>query len=205
MSTERQKPDRGRGLGTCLCGERSEKSGAYREQHAVNQKQRLIRICPPGTFRSRSTKRKSRISPISGPAGCPPARPDCPNCRHPTNLTNHRVRTSQSSSLSDGSCSIPAVCDTRGDRLNWVVSRPSLAPGWTARLRRFETFLLSLRNWKAPPHFEHALESEGRSLNVPALWQLAQADQGTPSYINFTKCELCHTSRPIPHLIFQPA
>ena len=31
------------------------------EQHAVNQKQRLIRICPPGTFRSRSTKGKSRI------------------------------------------------------------------------------------------------------------------------------------------------
>jgi hypothetical protein len=77
------------------------------EQHAVSQKQRRIRICPPGTFRSRSTKGRSRISSISGPAGCPPARPDCANCRQPANLTNHRVRTSQSSSLSDGSCPKP--------------------------------------------------------------------------------------------------
>jgi len=81
------------------------KERAYREQHAVNQKRRLIRICPTGRFRSRSAKGKSRISPISGPAGCPPARPDCANCRNPANLTNHhRVRTWQSSSLSDGSC-----------------------------------------------------------------------------------------------------
>ena len=29
------------------------------------------------------------------------------NCRHPANLTNYRVQTSQSSSLSDGSCPKP--------------------------------------------------------------------------------------------------
>jgi hypothetical protein len=34
------------------------------------------------------------------------------------------LEPSQSSSLSDGSCPTPAVCDTRRDRLNWVVSRP---------------------------------------------------------------------------------
>ena len=34
------------------------KERAYREQHAVSQMQRLIRICSPGTFRSRSIKRE---------------------------------------------------------------------------------------------------------------------------------------------------
>ena len=63
----------------------------------------------PGTFRSRSAKGKSRISPINGPAGCSPARPDCANFLHPANLTNHRVRTS--SSLSDGS--LPDTCRLR--------------------------------------------------------------------------------------------
>ena len=47
---------------------------AYREQHAVNLWQRFTGGCPPGTFHSRNTKGKSRITPISGPAGCPPMR-----------------------------------------------------------------------------------------------------------------------------------
>ena len=111
-----------------VCAESAQKRASLPRTTRSEPEATYSHLSPRARSVSRSTKGRSRISPISGPAGCPPARPDCANCRHPANLTNHQVRTSQSSSLSDGSCPTPAVCDTRRDRLNWVEDRDRGTP-----------------------------------------------------------------------------